>query len=273
MTAISETFNQLEERKEAALIAYITVGDPQLKFTPRLAAALIEGGADIVELGVPFSDPIADGPTIQAAVTRSLKGGAKPVDALDVVRRIREQYNNTPLVLMTYLNPIFRFGLEKFLAKSKDAGISGIIVPDLPVEESADYKKQCSAAGVDSIFLASPSTHPQRLKRILDQTSGYLYLISLYGVTGVRANISDEAVDMVRRYSSMIGGSVPLAVGFGISKAGHVKRLVVAGADGVIVGSAFVNVIGANARNLTRATSKLKGLAQELKKATTKASR
>lgn len=273
MTAISETFNQLKERKEAALIAYLTVGDPKLKYTPRLAAALIEGGADIIELGIPFSDPIADGPTIQAAVTRSLRGGAKPIDALDVVRRIREQYNNTPLVLMTYLNPIFRVGLEKFLVQSKDAGISGIIVPDLPVEESADYKKQCSAAGVDSIFLASPSTHPERFKRILDQTSGYLYLISLYGVTGVRANISDDAVNMVRRYSSTIGGSVPLAVGFGISKAAHVKRLIEAGADGVIVGSAFVKVIGANARNLTRATSKLKGLAQELKSATTKESR
>ena len=272
MTAISETFNQLEERKEAALIAYLTVGDPQLKYTPQLAAALIEGGADIIELGIPFSDPIADGPTIQAAVARSLRGGTRPMDVLDVARKIRERHNSTPVVLMTYLNPIFRVGLEKFLSQSKSAGISGIIVPDLPVEESADYKKQCSAAGVDSIFLASPSTNPQRLKRILDQTSGYLYLISLYGVTGVRTNVSDDAVNMVRRYSSMIGGSVPLGVGFGISKAAHVKRIVEAGADGVIVGSAIVKVIEANARNLTRAASKLKGLAQELKKPTTKVS-
>jgi len=273
MTTISEVFNQLDERKESALIGYLPVGDPQLKYTPRLAGALIEGGADIVELGIPFSDPIADGPTIQAAVARSLKGGTKPIDALEVASALRKQHSRIPLVLMTYLNPIFRIGLEKFLAQSKDSGISGIIVPDLPVEESADYKKQCSAAGIDSIFLASPSTDPQRLKRILDQTSGYLYLISLYGVTGVRANISDDAVDMVRRYSSMIGGSVPLAVGFGISKAAHVKRLVEAGADGVIVGSAFVKVIGSNFRNPTQAASKLKRLAQELKKATTKAAR
>jgi tryptophan synthase alpha chain len=272
MTDLSKIFAELKERHEAALIAYLTVGDPQLKYTPKLAAALIEGGADVIELGIPFSDPIADGPTIQAAVTRSLKGGAKPLDALDVAKTIREQYNDTPLVLMTYFNPIFRVGLEKFLAQSKNAGVSGIIVPDLPVEESADYKKECNAAGVDTIFLASPSTDPPRLKKILDQTSGYLYLISLYGVTGVRANISDEAVDLVRRYSSMVGGSVPLAVGFGISKADHVKRLVDAGTDGVIVGSAFVKVIGANARNITRAPSKLKSLAAELKKATTRAS-
>ncbi len=268
MTSISETFVELKERHEAALIAYLTVGDPQLKHTPKLAAALIEGGADIVELGIPFSDPIADGPTIQGAVTRSLRGGAKPLDALDVAKAIRKQHRDTPLVLMTYFNPIFRVGVDKFLAQSKDAGISGIIVPDLPVEESADYKKQCSVAGVDTIFLASPSTDPSRLKRILDQTSGYLYLISLYGVTGVRANISDDAVDLVRRYSSMIGGSIPLAVGFGISKPSHVKRLVEAGADGVIVGSAFVSLIEANARNMPRAASKLKGLAQELKKET-----
>jgi len=273
MTHISKTFTELKERREAALIAYITVGDPQLKYTPRLAAALIEGGADLVELGIPFSDPIADGPTIQGAVTRSLKGGARPLDALDVAKTIRKQYNETPIVLMTYFNPIFRVGLEKFLARSTEAGISGMIVPDLPVEESADYKKECQAADVDTIFLASPSTDPQRFKRILDQTSGYLYLISLYGVTGVRANISDDAVDMVRRYGSMMRPSVPLAVGFGISKAGHVKTLVEAGADGVIVGSAFVKVIGANARNITRAASKLKSQAQELKKATTEVSR
>ena len=272
MTDISETFLELKERQEAALIAYLTVGDPQLKYTPNLAAALIEGGADLIELGIPFSDPIADGPTIQGAVTRSLRRGAKPLDALDVAKTIREQYNDTPIVLMTYFNPIFRVGVEKFLAQSKDAGISGIIVPDLPVEESADYKKECAAAGVDTIFLASPSTDPPRLKKILDQTSGYLYLISLYGVTGVRASISDDAVDLVRRYSSMIGGSVPVAVGFGISKAGHVKALVEAGADGVIVGSAFVKLVGANTRNMTRAASKLKRLAQELKEATTKAS-
>jgi tryptophan synthase alpha chain len=270
MTAISQTFAELKERREAALIAYLTVGDPQLKYTARFAAALIEGGADIVELGIPFSDPIADGPTIQRAVTRSLSAGTKPLDALDVAKTIRKQYKDTPLVLMTYFNPIFCVGLDKFLALAKNAGISGVIVPDLPVEEAGDYKKECSAADVDSIFLASPSTDTRRLKKILDQTSGYLYLISLYGVTGVRAKISDDAVELVRKYSSMIGGSIPLAVGFGISKAHHVKTLVAAGADGVIVGSAFVNVIGANPRNIIRATSKVKRLAEELKGSTTK---
>jgi len=267
MTRITETFTQLEERNEAALVGYITVGDPNLPQTPKLAASLIQGGADIIELGIPFSDPIADGPTIQGAVARSLASGTKPLDALNVAREIRQQYN-TPLVLMTYYNPIFRIGLKQFLGLAKESGISGIIVPDLPVEESADYKRECSAAGVDTIFLASPSTDPQRLDHILAQTSGYLYLISLYGVTGLRANLPDYALDLVKKYRTITAGSIPLAVGFGISAPEHVQRLVQAGADGVIVGSAFVNIIGENSQDIPLASTKLEDLARQMKKAT-----
>lgn len=267
MTAISEAFTQLKKRKEAALIAYITIGDPHMKDTPRLAAALIEGGADLIELGIPFSDPIADGPTIQSAVARSLSNGAKPLDALSIARTVRAQYD-TPLVLMTYFNPIFRIGLAEFMRGAKESGISGIIVPDLPVEESTDYKRECNLSGLDTIFLASPSTSPQRLKQILSQTSGYLYLISLYGVTGLRTSISDSALELVKKYSSTVAGSVPLAVGFGISTPDHVHRIVQSGADGVIVGSAFVNVIEASSGNVTRASSMLETLAREMKEAT-----
>ena len=177
MTRISETFDQLKEKGEGALIAYMTVGYPTPKQTPRLITALIEGGADIVELGVPFSDPIADGPTIQNAVMHSLASGSRPLDALEIARTVHEK-DDTPLVLMSYFNPIYRIGLQKFLSLAKNSGISGTIVPDLPVEESEDYKKECVAAGIDTIFLASPSTHPDRLEQILAQTSGYLYLIS-----------------------------------------------------------------------------------------------
>jgi len=268
MTAISEVFTQLKQRKEAALIAYVTVGDPHMRDTPRLVAALIEGGADLIELGIPFSDPIADGPTIQGAVARSLSHGAKPLDTLDIARAVKDQYG-TPLILMTYFNPIFRIGVAEFMARAKESEISGIIVPDLPVEESADYKRECDVSGLDTIFLASPSTSPQRLKRILSQTSGYLYLISHYGVTGARANISDSALELVKKYSLTVAGSVPLAVGFGISTPDHVHRIVQSGADGVIVGSAFVNVIEANSGNVTRASRKLESLAREMKKATT----
>jgi tryptophan synthase alpha chain len=271
MTKISEIFAQLKEKDEGALIAYITVGDPHPKKTTRLVGALIEGGTDIIELGIPFSDPIADGPTIQSAVSRSLASGAKPLDALETARTVHERYD-TPLVLMTYFNPIYRVGLSKFLGLAKESGISGVIVPDLPVEESADYKKECVAAGIDTIFLASPSTNPERLKQILTQTSGYLYLISLYGVTGVRAAVAESALNLISQYSELIAGSVPLAVGFGISKPEHVRQIFQAGADGAIVGSAFVNIIGKNSRNVPRAAKKLENLARAMKKASRTAS-
>jgi len=266
VSTISKTFAELKERNEAGLVAYITVGDPALKSTPRLAGALIEGGADLVELGIPFSDPIADGPTIQAAVQRSLISGARPIDALRVAREIQEKYD-TPLVLMTYYNPIFRFGLNKFLTSAKRSGISGIIVPDLPVEEAVDYKKECVASSLDTIFLASPSTEPQRLREIVSRTTGYLYLISLYGVTGIRPNLPNSALELVKKYSAALDGAVPLAVGFGISQPKHVHDLVRAGADGVIVGSAFVKIVGENSRDVGRASTKLTRLARRLKKA------
>jgi len=267
MSVISKTFADLREQKAAALIAYITAGDPNPKSTPRLASALIEGGADIVELGIPFSDPIADGPTIQAAVNRSLMSGTRPADALKIARTINEKYD-TPLVLMTYYNPIFRIGLHKFLTSARKSGISGIIVPDLPVEESADFKRECVDASLDTIFLASPSTEEQRLKEIISQTTGYLYLISLYGVTGVRRVLPDTALELVKKYSIAVHDTIPLAVGFGISQQKHVHDLVSAGADGVIVGSAFVKIIEENSRNITRASAKLSRLARGLKKAT-----
>lgn len=270
MRSISQTFNELAQKGEGALIPYLTVGYPNIKKTPRLLAALIEGGADIIELGIPFSDPIADGPIIQAATSRSLASGVRPLDALDIARTASRKYD-VPMVLMTYFNLIFRVGLSKFVRLAVNSGISGIIVPDMPVEEAQDYKKECVSAGIDTIFLASPSTEPDRLKQILAQTSGYLYLISLYGVTGTRSKITDSALRLIRQYNEMITGSVPLAVGFGISNPDHVRQMIRAGADGAIVGSALIEIISENPRNLARATEKLKKVTKAMKKATIKA--
>ncbi len=270
MTRISETFNELTEKGEGALIAYLTVGYPDLKKTPRLIGALVKGGTDIIELGIPFSDPIADGPVIQNAVSSSLASGTRPLDALDVASAIHERYD-TPLVLMTYFNPVFRVGLPKFFRLAKNSGISGIIVPDLPVEESGEYKKECLAAGIDTIFLASPSTTRRRSKEILAQTSGYLYLISLYGVTGARITVAESALSLIKKYKEMTAGSVPLAVGFGISKPDHVRQMIKAGADGAIVGSAFIETISKNSRNLARVSNKLENMARAMKKATIEA--
>jgi len=267
MTKISDKFRELRKRKEGALIAYVTVGDPNSEATAPLVGALIEGGADIIELGIAFSDPIADGPTIQSAVGRALASGTKPQDVFKIARTIKDQHD-IPLVLMTYYNPVFKFGLSKFLQLARESGISGMIVPDLPFEEAREYKKECLAAGIDTIFLAAPSTDPGRLKQILIETSGYLYLISLYGVTGARSTIPDTAFDLVKNYSRLLSGSIPLAVGFGISTPEQVQRLMHAGADAVIVGSAFINLIAQSPQNPDAAANKLKNLARELKKAT-----
>jgi len=267
LTPIADTFGTLKLKDEGALIAYITVGDPQPKATPLLVDALIEGGADIVELGIPFSDPIADGPTIQRAMTRSLTNGCRPIDVIEIAEMIRERHD-TPLVIMTSYNPVFKIGLPKFLRIARNAGISGMIIPDLALEESSDYKKACTASNMATIFLATPSTGPDRLKRILDVTSGFLYLVSLYGVTGERSTMPKSTLTMIQRYSHEVAESIPLAVGFGISRPVHVSQIMSAGADGVIVGSAFVNIIERNGTNLSRTAKQLKDLAKRLKRAT-----
>lgn len=266
MTEISDTFQDLKSN-ETALIAYVTVGDPLVTKTAELAGALVEGGVDIIELGIPFSDPIADGPTIQNAVLRSLKGGCRPLDVFHVANTIREQYN-IPLVAMTYYNPVFRIGLQRFLKLGRKAGLSGLIIPDLPLEESDDYRKECTSYGMDTIYLAAPSTEEARLKKIATASSGYLYLVSLYGVTGARNMLSDDAVQLIKRCDNLLRDTIPFAVGFGISRAEQVKRIARAGADGVIVGSAFVNIIGENAHNTRLASQKLGKLARRLKRAT-----
>jgi tryptophan synthase alpha chain len=266
LSEISRTFKELKSHGEGALIAYLTVGDPHPKKTSRLAGALIEGGADIIELGIAFSDPIADGPTIQNAVSRSLASGTKPTDAFEIAQHIREKHD-APLALMTYYNPIFKAGIPGFVARARESGFSGLIVPDLPVEESMDYKAVCNKTEMDTIFLASPSTDYSRFKEIVSHTSGYLYLVSLFGVTGTRRTLSNSALKLVSECKDRLDGVVPLAAGFGISNPDHVKRIIAAGADGAIVGSAFVKIVGENAGSMTRATRKLTSLAKAMKKA------
>ncbi len=267
MTAISETFQKLKKRKEAALIGYVTAGDPEPNYTPQIAEALIRGGVDILELGLPFSDPIADGPTIQAASVRALKAGTKPKKVLDIAKQIRAKHD-VPVVVMTYYNPVFRMGLDSFFHTAKACMVDGVIVPDLPVEEASDYKKAADACGVDTIFLAAPSTSNERLSKIVACTSGFLYLVSHFGVTGAKAAVENSTLQLVKRVLSFTTGRVPLAVGFGISKPEHVKSVVEAGADAVIVGSAFVNIINRNSENRSQMLLELEETALKLKKAT-----
>lgn len=267
MTAINETFQKLKSRNEAALIAYVTAGDPQPQATPRIADALIKGGVDILELGLPFSDPIADGPTIQAASVRALNAGTTPPKVMELAREIR-QAHDVPVVIMTYYNPVFRMGLGTFFRLAKNYMVDGVIVPDLPVEEAADYKQAASASGIDTIFLAAPSTSTQRLPKIVECTSGFLYLVSHFGVTGAKATLAESTIQLIKKFQPYTQGHVPLAVGFGVSKPEHVRCIIEAEADGVIVGSAFVNIIQRNQGKLGTIMKELEESARKLKEAT-----
>ena len=267
MTAIKETFQKLESRNEGALIGYVTAGDPEPQYTPLIAEALIKGGVDILELGLPFSDPIADGPTIQAASLRALNAGTKPKMVLKMVREIKKMYE-VPIAVMTYYNPVYRMGLDNFFNLAKDCMVDGLIIPDLPVEEADEYKKAAYAYGVDTIFFAAPSTTNERLMKIVECTSGFLYLVSHFGVTGAKSAVEDLTIPLVKRVLPFSVGHVPLAVGFGISKSEHVTRIIEAGAQGVIVGSAFINIVTRNLDSRDKMLLELEVTAKKLKAAT-----
>ncbi|MFP4655281.1 MAG: tryptophan synthase subunit alpha [Methanohalobium sp.] len=237
---ISEKFDKLKSN-EAALISYVCAGDPSPDTTKNIVRSLVRGGADIIELGLPFSDPMADGPTIQAASGRAIEAGMYPDLYFELVSSISDEFD-IPLVCMTYYNLIYKRGIEKFVHDCAQSGISGVIVPDLPVEESEELAKACQKYNVDVILIITPVTSDERIRKITKKASGFLYLVSRLGVTGTRDDVADSTGQLLKRVNS----SIPKAVGFGISNPEQVKKVVSSGADGVIVGSAFVNIIASN---------------------------
>jgi tryptophan synthase alpha chain len=238
-TRISKRFAELRAAGELGIVAYITAGDPSLDATHKFVLALADAGADVIELGVPFSDPLADGPTIQRASERALKAGASLAGVLELVRRIRET-SQVPLVLFSYYNPILQMGLEKFAAAAAQAGADGVLVTDLTPEESEDYRRIIHAQNLDTVFLAAPTSDDERLRKISACSSGFLYLISRTGVTGAKDSLPDDLPGLVRRVRRFT--ELPVAVGFGISLPGHVS--VLGGlADAAVVGSALVSAI------------------------------
>ncbi len=267
MRRLSSVFASLKAKREGALIAYVMCGDPSVSHTPRIVDALVAGGADIIELGIPFSDPVADGPIIQAASQRALSAGTTPMQVLRTVQEIKRKHD-IPVVLLTYLNPINKMGLKVFMDKASSAGVDGTIVPDLPVEEGAEYKEEADRFNIDTIFLVTPATSDERLKRIASLTSGFLYLVSLYGVTGVRGRLQDTAIGLVKRSRRLLDDSLNLAAGFGISTPTHVRSILSGGADGVIVGSLFVQQLANRQANFKRALLDIRSTASSLKEAT-----
>ena len=266
MSEIEKVFQKLKVQGDGALIGYVTGGDPELRFTPVIAEALVKGGVDILEVGIPFSDPIADGPTIQAASVRALQAGTTPKMVLGMAGEIKRKCG-VPVVILTYYNPVFRMGLENFFRLASNCGVDGVVVPDLPVEEADEYREAARACGVDTIFLAAPSTSKQRLFNIVLCTSGFLYLVSHFGVTGAREALEDSTVQLIKRVLPYTAGRVPLAVGFGVSKPEHARCIIQSGADGVIVGSAFVNVVHKYQGDVGRMLEEIEKAAFELKEA------
>jgi tryptophan synthase alpha chain len=264
LSRIAAKFEELKQKGEGALIAFVTAGDPKPEFTPKIVEALAKH-ADIVELGIPFSDPIADGPTIQGAADRALTSGTTPEAVRKIIEKIRGA-NDIPLVVLTYYNIVFKRGVNDFIKSFAAVGMDGIIVPDLPVEEAGELLKATKKHGVDLVLLVAPTTTPERLKRICGASSGFLYLVSLLGVTGAREKLSDLVRPLIADVRKV--SRVPIAVGFGISKPEHVADVIKCGADGAIVGSAFVNLIAKNQGDERQMLKELGALGKSLKAAT-----
>ena len=241
MTRIKEKFAELESRKEKALIAYIMAGFPNEKATIATIRGLVKGGTDIIELGFPFSDPLADGPVIQNASTVSLEKGTKITKFFSLVKKIRKE-TDIPLVLMTYTNILYHKGYSKFISEAKKAGIDGFILPDMSVEESKEYLK-AAKNNADTIFLISPNTNKTRVQKITKASSGFLYLVAVFGTTGVKTGIKKYTLDAIKQVKKQTKGKLPIGVGFGISTPEDVKKYIKAGADAVIVGSAYLKLI------------------------------
>jgi tryptophan synthase alpha chain len=268
-TRIQERFRTLRETGELGIVAYLTAGDPSLAATLEFVLALADAGADVIELGVPFSDPLADGPTIQRASERALKSGTTLAGVLDLVRSIRKA-SEVPLVLFSYFNPILQMGLEKFASTAEAAGADGVLATDLTPEEAEDYRRVLGAHHLDTIFLGAPTSTDERLAKIANCSSGFLYLISRTGVTGAKDALPDDLPTLVRRARAVT--RLPLAVGFGISLPGHVS--VLGGlADAAVVGSALVSEVatatksGASASAIDAAASALGRKVRALKQA------
>lgn len=238
MSRIDDLFARLRGSGRRALIPYVTAGDPSLEITGKLVLALAERGADLIELGVPFSDPLADGPTIQRASQRALRGKTTLRGILALVRELRRK-TATPLVLMSYYNPIHAYGEDKFLEHAKEVGVDGVIVPDLPPDEGGAFLDRAEKAGIDAILLAAPTSPDERLRMIASRSRGFLYYVSLTGVTGSRDRLAADLAPKLDHLRALTDR--PVAVGFGISTPGQ-AALAARHADGVIVGSALIDV-------------------------------
>ncbi|HEX9665022.1 MAG TPA: tryptophan synthase subunit alpha [Thermodesulfobacteriota bacterium] len=260
---IERKFQELSEKGRAALVTYITAGDPSLELTPDIVFRLEKSGADIIELGVPFSDPMADGPAIQLASERALNSGTTLHGVLDAVRKIRK-HSEIPLLLFGYYNPFFAYGLKKLATDASEAGVDGILSVDLPPEEAEEFKIHTDDKGLNLVFLLAPNSTVERINLVAEYASGFVYLVSVTGVTGERPNLDyslEPIIDEIRKHIRL-----PVGVGFGVSTPSQASKIAKL-ADAVIVGSALVRIIEKNGDNKVSLLSKIGEFVSGLSKA------
>lgn len=265
MSKIKSKFEDLRSKDQKALIAYIMAGFPSEKDTISAVRGLVSGGADIIELGMPFSDPLADGPVIQNAGFKSLQKGMNLAKFLGLVKKIRKE-TEIPLVLMTYTNILYRHGYEKFISTVKRAGIDGLILPDMSVDESKEFLNAARKNQMDVIFLISPNTEPSRIKKISDASSGFLYLVSVFGTTGGQQKFQGYTTHAIKNAKKILDGKIPLGVGFGVSNPEQARLIIKSGADAIIVGSAFLRLIESTPSK--KIEEKIESFTSSLKKTT-----
>jgi tryptophan synthase alpha chain len=246
---IVKKFSELKSKKEKGLICYVMGGYPDLKTSEKIISSIIDGGADIIEIGIPFSDPIADGPIIQEASFRALQNGINPDICLNLVRKIRKRYSGLPILIMTYSNILQKNGFKKFMETAKDAGTDGFILPDMTIEESKEYLEYSKKLELASVFLVAPNTSNFRIRKTLNVSTGFVYVVSVYGTTGIRNSFDKDTLTAIKNIKKISSNRNNISVGFGISTPNHIKLMSNFGADAVIVGSAIIQMINSNKDN------------------------
>lgn len=240
---IYNKFRELTSKNRPALICFIVGGYPTIAHSEQIVSSLVKAGADMIEIGIPFSDPIADGPTIQKAYNTALKNGVTPQKCLHMCANLRKKFPNLPLLIMTYSNIVYKTGLEKFIKLSRLHGVDGLILPDMAIMESDAYVKVASDHGLATIFLASPNSNKQRIEQIMNVCSGFMYVVSIFGITGTRLRYEKYTFHNIRKIKKITQGRIPIAVGFGISRPDQIVSIVESGADAVILGSSLIDRI------------------------------
>ncbi len=264
MKTYKQIFSELTKTKRAALIPFFVIGDPDFNTSLAIVKTAIDAGADILELGIPFSDPIADGPTIQKADIRARNSGMSVAKAREFVQKVKD-YKDIPVGLLMYYNLIYQYGTKKFFSDFHKAGVNSVLVADLSIDDADEIMSPAAEAGLDTVFMVTPNTDIERMKRIVSKTTGFIYTVSLLGVTGSREKVSGEVRGLVKRLKELT--NVPICVGFGISKPEHAVEVAGAGADGVIIGSAIVQLIEENLGNKKKCLAEISAFISGIRRA------